>query len=460
MKQQATVDNLATYEYKEHPDLTALPQSTIDEYKTKNEIKTDGDLNLRPTLKFDYLNLPEPLLKVFKDFKEPTPIQAASWPCTLSGRDMVGIAETGSGKTYAFTIPGLVHIASQRKQGKAKKPSMLVVSPTRELAVQSQEQAEFAGKALGIKSLCLYGGVNREEQRRAVKAGVDIVVATPGRLMDLIEDGACDLSGVSFLVLDEADRMLDDGFEKDIRKIISYVPEKRQTLMFSATWPTSIRKLAADFLNNPMRVTIGSDELSASANVKQIVRVLNFGRKQKPDQLKRVMAEIHKNKNRVLIFALYKKEAAFLERILIENGYKTVGIHGDKTQIQRNEALEKFKKGIMPVMVATDVAARGLDIPDVEYVINYTFPQTIESYIHRIGRTGRGGKKGTAYTFFTDEEKHLAGELINVLKQANADVPADLMKFGTTVKKKQHSVYGAFFKDTNEMPKATKITFD
>ncbi|KAG0174282.1 RNA-dependent ATPase [Apophysomyces sp. BC1034] len=458
---KAIIKDLATYEYSEHPSLSALPENVITGYYKEHTVDVQGDLKLRPILEFEYTSLPENLMTVFKSFQKPTPIQAATWPITLSGRDIVGIAETGSGKTYAFTIPGLVHIASQvRPTSRGRKPKMLVVSPTRELAMQSEEQASIAGKTIGVKTVCLYGGVPKGPQRDAIANGVDIIVATPGRLIDLINEGACDLSEVSFMVLDEADRMLDDGFEKDIRAILGYTPASRQTLMFSATWPENIRKLASDFLNNPMRVTIGSADLSASQNVQQIVEVLEDSRS-KERKLLGLLSQIHKSrKNRVLVFCLYKKEAARVENSLSRNGYKVVGIHGDKTQAQRTEALEQFKSGKLPVMVATDVAARGLDIPDVEYVVNLTFPLTIEAYIHRIGRTGRGGKKGTAYTYFTAEDKSHSGELINVLKQANMDVPEDLRRFGTTVKKKAHGAYGAFYKDTADAPKATKIVFD
>ncbi|KAG1051179.1 hypothetical protein G6F43_006598 [Rhizopus delemar] len=459
---EKNVEILASYKYVQNKELSALPQSTIDDYMKKHNIDIQGDLKLRPILEFKQAGLPANILEVVKNFANPTPIQAATWPISLSGRDIVGIAETGSGKTLAFTIPGLVHIASKLKRGKKNgKPSMLVVSPTRELAMQSAEQAETAGKAVGVKSICVYGGVDKQPQRRAFQQGVDIVVATPGRLIDLINEGVCDLSEVSFMVLDEADRMLDDGFENDIRSIMGYSPKDRQTLMFSATWPESIRKLASDFLNNPMRVTIGSPDLAASQNIQQIVQVVQNPR-DKERLLVDLLKKIHKSrKNRVLIFALYKKEAMRVEKSLEYHGYKVIGIHGDKNQAQRTEALNSFKDGSYPLMIATDVAARGLDIPDVEYVVNLTFPLTIEAYIHRIGRTGRGGKKGTAYTFFTPEDKAHSGELINVLKQANMNVPDELLKFGTTVKKKTHSAYGAFFKDTSgEAPKATKIIFD
>ncbi|KAI8143186.1 P-loop containing nucleoside triphosphate hydrolase protein [Fennellomyces sp. T-0311] len=459
--EESAVDQLKAYEYKEHEDLVNLAQSEIDAFVKENSVKIDSDLKLRPITKFAYARLPSLLGDIFKKFEKPTPVQAVTWPFALSGRDVVGIAETGSGKTYGFLIPGLIHLAHQSFSSKqyGRKPKMLVISPTRELTCQIQEQAEEAAKKMGLSSVVVFGGVNKQPQRDLLRKGTDIVIATPGRLMDLMNDGECDLSEISFLVLDEADRMLDEGFERDIRTIIGSTPKDRQTLMYSATWPQSIRKLAEDYLNNPTRVTIGSDELSASQRVKQIVQVIPNSR-DKQDRLLQLLNKIHKNGNRVLVFGLYKKECDRIENVLQRNGFKAAGIHGNKTQIQRTEALEGFKKGVTPIMIATDVAARGLDIPNVEFVVNLTFPLTIEQYIHRIGRTGRGGKTGTAYTFFSDDDKAHSGELINVLKQANMPVPEELFKYGTTVKKKTHSAYGAFFKDTSDVPKATKIKFD
>ncbi|KAI8339363.1 ATP-dependent rna helicase, partial [Chlamydoabsidia padenii] len=392
-----------------------MPESIFEAFNKEHAVEYHGDLKLRPLLKFEHTRLPQTIMKVFEKFDKPTPIQATTWPVSLSGRDIIGIAETGSGKTYGFTIPGLVHISSKLLEQKKKnsdntrKPTMLVVSPTRELAMQSQEQACEAGKACGVTSVCLYGGVSKAAQREELEQGVDIIVATPGRLLDLINDGHCDLSEVSYMVLDEADRMLDDGFEKDIRAIMDCTPANRQTLMFSATWPETVRKLASEYLTNPIRISIGSTDLAASQNVTQIVQVVENPR-DKEYKLIDLLKKIHKSrKNRVLVFALYKKEAARLEDTLTRSGFKAVGIHGDKSQQQRTEALQQFKDGSFPVMVATDVAARGLDIPDVEYVVNLTFPLTIENYVHRIGRTGRGGKKGTAYTFFTPLDKAHSG---------------------------------------------------
>ncbi|ODQ50142.1 RNA helicase [Saitoella complicata NRRL Y-17804] len=383
-----------------------------------------------------------------------------SWPYLFAGSDAIGIAETGSGKTLAFGVPGMQHIFNLPD---SRGVRMLVVSPTRELAMQTAENLTNLGDACGIKVACLYGGVSKHSQVQELKRA-SIVVGTPGRLLDMINEGACDVSKVSFLVLDEADRMLDKGFEEDIRKIITATPtEGRQTVMFSATWPEEVRKLANTFMTNPTKITIGSDDLAASQSVTQLVEVLEDSRakSQRLVQLLKQYQSGAKKNDRILIFALYKKEASRVENDLKYKGFNVAAIHGDMQQHARTAALEEFKSGRCPLLVATDVAARGLDIPAVELVINLTFPLTIEDYVHRIGRTGRGGRSGIAITMFTKEDKQHSGSLINVLKAAGQEVPEELMAFGTTVKKKPHSAYGAFFKeDDGSMKKATKITFD
>jgi ATP-dependent RNA helicase DBP3 len=314
----------------------------------------------------------------------------------------------------------------------------------------------------GFSSICVYGGVTKRGQIDALKKGVQIVIATPGRLLDLFNDSKCGLSNVSFFVLDEADRMLDLGFEPDIRRIAAELAKKRQTVMFSATWPESIRKLAADYLNNPVKVTVGSENLSANLAVTQIVEVID--NREKDKRLLQLLDKYHKTrKNKVLVFALYKKEASRLENFLQNRGFSVVSIHGDMTQIARNQAFEEFRSGKTPLLVATDVAARGLDIKDVEYVINYTFPLTIEDYIHRIGRTGRAGNTGTAHTLFTSFDKARSGELGLVLRDAGQFVPEELLKLGNVVKKKDHSLYGSHYKDPALMPDASTrkhIKFD
>mmetsp|Transcript_30743 Transcript_30743/g.98888 ORF Transcript_30743/g.98888 Transcript_30743/m.98888 type:complete len:341 (-) Transcript_30743:79-1101(-) len=336
---------------------------------------------------------------------------------------------------------------------------MLVLAPTRELAMQSAVVLESAGKPLGIKTVCIYGGAPKPEQKKQLKGGAQVLVATPGRLLDFMDEGVIELGKVTFLVLDEADRMVDVGFEKEVRKIIGACAKKRQTVMYSATWPQSIQKIAAEFLSNPARVTVGSEDLAANHRVKQIVEVLEPAAKDR--RLLEVLKKYHSGKNRIIIFALYKKECDRVHSLVeSKTSFKVGAIHGDRGQEARTAAIEAFKAGTVPLLIATDVAARGLDIPDVEYVINYTFPLTTEDYVHRIGRTGRAGKEGVSHTFFTSFDKARAGELCNVLREAGQEVPEALTKFGTHVKKKEHKLFGAHFKDVDLNQKATKMKFD
>ncbi|PNP42305.1 hypothetical protein TGAMA5MH_05987 [Trichoderma gamsii] len=461
--------------YVQTMSLSNVAQSEIDEYLSKNEIVITDPNNvtdkLRPITEFHHLpstNLLEKKPSPFANYKAPTPIQAASWPSTLSGRDVVGVAETGSGKTMAFTLPCVEAISSIGKKG----IKAVVVSPTRELAMQTYEQMSGVAALLRLKCVCLYGGASKDDQRALLQRGADIIVATPGRLKDFMSDGTVDLSGCKFAVLDEADRMLDKGFEEDIKLILGSCPprEERQTLMFTATWPFSVQSLASTFMVNPVKITIGSRgketengsvELQANTRITQKVEVVDP--RDKEFRLLQIIKQHHQGKqkdDRILVFCLYKKEATRIEGFLGRKGVRVAGIHGDLKQEQRTRSLEAFKSGNTPVLVATDVAARGLDIPEVKLVINVTFPLTIEDYVHRIGRTGRAGKTGEAITMFTIQDKAHSGSLINILKGANQPVPDELMKFGTVVKKKTHDMYGGFFKDVDPNQKSTKITFD
>ncbi|RVD82467.1 uncharacterized protein DFL_006893 [Arthrobotrys flagrans] len=412
-------------------------------------------------------------LAPFSAYKSPTPIQAASWSYLLDGKDLIGVAETGSGKTMAFAYPAVQYLTKLPKSDRNPRKSgarVVIVSPTRELAMQIFEQVEKLTIAAGLKdaATCIYGGVPKDPQRESLKKAL-VIVATPGRLNDFLEEGAANISQAGYVVLDEADRMLDKGFEDAIKTILGATPAtpKRQTLMFTATWPQSVRQLASTFMTKPVRIGINSPDdgdLRANTRITQIVEVLADGRIKEPRLLNIIHAHQRSSpgakNDRILVFALYKKEAARLENFLRGKGIKVGGIHGDLNQTTRTNTLAEFKAGRTPVLVATDVAARGLDIPNVKLVINVTFPLTIEDYVHRIGRTGRAGELGKAVTFFTEHDKAHSGSLINVLKAANQQVPDDLMKFGTTVKKKEHASYGAFYKDTSDAKAATKIKFD
>lgn len=353
--------------YQQDSALSKVSQSDIDDFLKRHFIAiTDPrSTDYRPIIGFKYLPDHQSLTSVFGDFKSPTPIQAAAWPFLLAGRDTVGVAETGSGKTLAFGVPCIRHVLG-KSGGKNVRasPRGLILSPTRELALQIYEQLDKVTKGSKLSVQCVYGGVPKDEQRKAL-ANVDIVVATPGRLNDFVQEGSLDLGRVSYLVLDEADRMLDKGFEDDIRRIVGATPsQNRQTCMFTATWPTSVRELAATFTKDPVKITIGDNptgELRANTRITQKVEVVDpRGKETRLLQLlKQYQSGANKN-DRILVFCLYKKEATRIENFIRSKGFRVAGIHGDMSQPQRTASLELFKSGKTPLLVATDVAARGL----------------------------------------------------------------------------------------------------
>ncbi|KAI1800117.1 DEAD-domain-containing protein [Daldinia bambusicola] len=363
--------------YEQTAALSAVPESDIAAFLSKHEITiTDplSDKPFRPIIEFSHLPSSGLIAKnPFASFKAPTPIQAASWPFGLSGRDIVGVAETGSGKTIAFGLPLVSAVLGMPKAKGNNKIRAVVVSPTRELAMQTNEQLAKLGSLVGLNTVCIYGGASKDDQRVLLRKA-DIVVATPGRLKDFLEEGSAKLDGAKFVVLDEADRMLDKGFEDDIKRIIGCTPRKedRQTLMFTATWPQSVQALASTFMVSPVKIQIGGNEsgdLQANTRIEQRVEVVDP--RSKETRLLQLLKTQPRNE-RVLVFCLYKKEATRVEGFLSQRGIKVVGIHGDLKQEQRTRSLEAFKSGQTPVLVATDVAARGLDIPEVKLVINVT----------------------------------------------------------------------------------------
>lgn len=357
--------------------------------------------------------------------KKPTAIQSQGWPVALSGTDMVGLADTGSGKTAAFVLPSIVHINAQPVLKSGDGPIALIIAPTRELAKQILNECNKFGGTSNIKATCLYGGTHKGPQRRDLENGVEIVIATPGRLIDMLENRHTNLRRVTYLVLDEADRMLDMGFEPQIRKIIEQVRPDRQTLMWSATWPKEVQTLANEFLKDPVRVVIGSPDLHTNDNITQIIDVCEAY--DKIPKLKDVLAKIEPDENnRLLIFSQTKRGCDNLTRTLRQFGWQAMAIHGDKSQTERDMVLNQFRTGRSPIMVATDVAARGLDVKNIKTVINFDFPSCCEDYVHRIGRTGRAGAKGTAYSFFTSENARQGKDLIKILEQSNQNVPEAL----------------------------------
>lgn len=376
---------VASGSYTQDPELTGLPQAEIDKFLTDNFITiTDpNNTSFRPITRFAYLPITDDAQRApFKEFKAPTPIQSAAWPFLLDGRDVIGVAETGSGKTMAFAVPCVRAISQLPRNERNKGPRAVIVSPTRELAMQSYDQVMKLAKSAGLHAVCVYGGVPKDQQRRDLKTA-DIVIATPGRLNDLIEEGCADLSKARYVVLDEADRMLDKGFEDAIRLIIKNTPEisKRQTLMFTATWPESVRTLAATFMKSPVKIAIGDNptgDLRANIRIVQKVEVVEPRNKEwRLMQLLKQYQSGDQKDDKILVFCLYKKEATRVEQFIRQKGFRVAGIHGDLSQEQRTRSLDAFKKGQTPILVATDVAARGLDIPNVKLVINCTFPLTV-----------------------------------------------------------------------------------
>jgi len=323
-------------------------------------------------------------------------------------------------------LPSIVHINAQPYLKPGDGPIVLVLAPTRELADQIRQETQRFGQSSNIKNGVAYGGVPRRPQQMALKSGVEILIACPGRLIDFLSAGQTNLRRVTYLVLDEADRMLDMGFEPQIRKIMSQIRPDRQTLMWSATWPKEVQQLARDLCReDPVHISIGSPDLKACHNVKQVVEVIQES--QKMSRLMSLMRQISDG-SKILIFAETKKGADTLTRSLRCEGIQALGIHGDKKQEERTWVLNEFKSGNSPVMVATDVASRGLDVKDIRYVINYDMPKQIEDYVHRIGRTGRAGASGTAFTFFTSDNYKLVKDLIRIFREASQEVPPELEK--------------------------------
>lgn len=362
-------------------------------------------------------------------FPAPSQIQAYTWPLGLQGRDMIGIAATGSGKTLAFLLPAFVDMHSKNWDARRNGCGLLVMAPTRELAQQTEKEAERFGACLNMRTVSMYGGAPKRDQMYKYRSGCHIIVACPGRLNDFLETGAVSLNNVSKLVLDEADRMLDMGFEPQIRRVLERIPRQRHTLFFTATWPTEVRKLASEILYEPYKVMIGNrDVLKGNQDVIQQVRLL--GSYDKFHALSDLMREAGLNRResvgKCLVFASTKKLAEQLNNHLYREGVPCASIHGDKDQYQRENALNGLKNGRLKVLVATDVAARGLDIKGVGMVVNFDPANNTEDYVHRIGRTGRAGAKGYAITFLNNEEASKARGIVEVMDRTNQEVPSEL----------------------------------
>jgi ATP-dependent RNA helicase DDX5/DBP2 len=385
-------------------------------------------------------------------FTAPTLTQAVSWPLALTGSNIVSVAKTGSGKTLGFLLPvfhcmakaGVAHAplplpAAGARPGFApsgRPPTLLVVAPTRELACQIEVDAAKFGRVLGLRSTCVYGGAPKGPQCRAVREGLDAVIGTPGRIQDLVEMRVLVLDGVRFLVLDEADRMLDMGFEESIRAIVGRVRADRQTLLFSATWPRQVQRLASEFCPAAVQVSLGdTDTLTANPDIKQIVEVVG-GADAKVARLREVFTRAHMTgeggkvdeaHGKTIVFVKFKANCGRIAQDLWDAGFAVNTLHGDMEQRERDKVIGEFRASKIRVLVATDVAARGLDVKDIQLVVNFDMAGTVEDYVHRIGRTGRAGKSGTSHTFIDPAaDRKTIAELVDLLKKAKQDVPEEL----------------------------------
>ncbi|KAL3171029.1 hypothetical protein MRX96_013919 [Rhipicephalus microplus] len=402
--------------YIEDPEVARMSVKDVETFRLANnnivinylgpEEQLPDDIASNPVITFEqaFSNYPEILNEIHKNlFLKPSPIQSQAWPILLQGQDLIGIAQTGTGKTLAFLLPAMIHIDSQPVPREERTgPSCLVLAPTRELAQQIEREARKYNYR-GIRCVCIYGGGSRREQIQTVNLGVEIVIATPGRLNDLVMNNVIDLKYVTFLILDEADRMLDMGFEPQIKKVLLDIRPDRQTVMTSATWPEGVRRLAQQYMNKPFQVFVGSLDLA----------LLGFLESMQPD-------------DKVIVFADKKVMVDHLSSEFALSGVNCQSIHGDRDQCDREQALEDLRSGAVRILIATDVAARGLDIKDVTHIFNYDFPRNIEEYVHRVGRTGRAGRRGESITLVTRENWRHARELISILEEANQDVPHGL----------------------------------
>ncbi|KAJ7341658.1 hypothetical protein JRQ81_006087, partial [Phrynocephalus forsythii] len=425
--------------YKESPRIACMSQEEAARWRKENNNITCDDLKEgekrqipNPIYTFEdaFIYYPDIMANIKKvGFQRPTPIQSQAWPIILQGLDLIGIAQTGTGKTLAYLMPGFIHLDLQPiPREKRGGPGMLVLTPTRELALQVEaECSKYSYK--GIKSICIYGGGDRKGQIGVVTKGVDIVIATPGRLNDLQMNNFINLRSITYLassqrVLDEADRMLDMGFEPQIMKILLDVRPDRQTVMTSATWPDGVRRLARSYLKDPMIVYVGTLDLAAVNTVEQKIVVI-------PEEEKRAFTryfiDTMKAQDKVIIFVGKKLTADDLSSEFSLQGIAVQSLHGNREQCDREQALEDFKKGRVRILIATDLASRGLDVQDITHVFNFDFPRNIEEYVHRIGRTGRAGRTGESVTLVTRNDWRIASELIDILERGNQVVPEELI---------------------------------
>jgi len=461
------IDGSAAKSAKPAKASASTEAATVDTalFRTQNQISliNEGNRVYAPLATFNDTPFSDVIKRVFarEGYTQPTMIQAQSWPIALEKRDMISVAKTGSGKTCAFLLPaihsllqaqGHVGKPQARSRGRRGQTKVLVLAPTRELAVQIDVEAQKFTRAVGLSSVAIFGGSSKHKQISDIRRGADIIVATPGRCNDLLESGELDLSEVSYLVLDEADRMLDMGFMPQIESIIECTLPTRQNLFFTATWPKEVQQFADTYLTNPVNIRVGdtSGKLTANLAISQNVKIVQP--RDKYDELLDLLTYLNKDEQKnpraltkTLIFVSRKHECDDLAEDLRAQGFSTDTLHGDKTQVMRDRAMTRFRGAQLQILVATDVAGRGLDVKDIQHVINYDFPagsNGVEDYVHRIGRTGRAGMTGKAFTFFTKQDEDRAEELIGVLERSEQYVPPLLQEMANNLKSRRQEKRG------------------
>lgn len=404
--------------YIEVPELSKLSHAEVAKLRRDlGNIRIRGKKCPRPMTDFSQCGLSSAVLDVLRraEYHKPTPIQAQGIPCLMSGRDVIGVARTGSGKTLAFLLPVLRHIALQPRAGPGEGPAALIIAPTRELAIQIYGEAKKFSKAVQVKSVCAYGGSGVKDQIAELKRGADIVICTPGRMIDLLAMNSgriTNLRRVTIVVLDEADRMFDMGFEPQLTRIVDNIRPDRQTVMFSATFPPQVEKLARKVLKQPVEIMVGGNSVAA-ATIDQHVEV-----RSEDSKFLRLLELLGKwyEVGSTLIFVDRQDNADRIFRELVKARYRCLSLHGGMDQADRDSAIVDFKNGVVKVLVATSVAARGLDVKNLTLVVNFDVPSHYEDYVHRVGRTGRAGRAGTAYTFITPEQEAFAPDLVKALE--------------------------------------------
>lgn len=424
--------------YIEVPEISKMTPDEVSELRKQYEnIRIRGKGCPRPIKSFAQSGLPPIILEKLKSlkFEKPTPIQAQAIPAIMSGRDIIGIAKTGSGKTLAFLLPMIRHILDQPPVKSGEGPIAMIMAPTRELVMQIHKDIRIISKRTPIRSIAVYGGAVVSGQISELKRGAEVIVCTPGRMIDVLcanKGRVTNLKRVTYLVLDEADRMFDMGFEQQILKIVNNIRPDRQTVMFSATFPRQVEIAARRILRQPLEITVHGRSV-VSDTVEQIIEVIEPEAKFR--RVVELISEWH-DKGSILIFVDRQDSADELFLKVLKTGYPCLSLHSGKEQVDRDDAISDFKKGDVKILIATSLASRGLDVPNLQLVINYDVPNHYEDYVHRVGRTGRAGMSGTAVTFISSDEEKYAGDLVKALTHSKKEIPSELQALAKSYSEK------------------------